>query len=145
MKVPGPYGEEREVVWAQPGGEITHDHRPALEAFAKELEEKAKHEDHSRKLFFFDEFTKQIRDTLGVKGSDYAYRGHVFWNFNEVAERVQALPRQVWGTFWAKHVVAIEKWISVGELDDESIEGRLLDCACYCCILYAALKMGLVK
>ena len=139
MKVPGPYGETRDIAWSS--SEVEE-----IAAVANEkLREHQKHEDHSRKLFYFDEFTKQIRDTLGVKGSDYAYRGHVFWNFNEVAERVQALPRQVWGTFWAKHVVAIEKWISVGELDDESIEGRLLDCACYCCILYAALKMGLVK
>jgi len=109
------------------------------------VDEEAKAQDDNRKLFLFDEFTQMIRNTLGVKASDYAYKEGLFWNFNEVADRVQALPRQAWGIFWEKHVVAIEKWIKVGQLDDESIEGRLLDCACYCCILYAAIKMGLVK
>jgi hypothetical protein len=88
------------------------------------------------------DFFGVVMQELGVKGSDYAYSGGRFSNFQWVAKLLKVPPRTVWAVYFLKHVFAVMKYCTGKDLESEGIEGRLVDVAAYAYLLWAGVREG---
>lgn len=68
---------------------------------------------------------------LTTKGADYSEGDDRLANFKEGASRLGLPIMKVWGTYFLKHIAAIEAYIRRGDVKSEPIEGRFADAINY--------------
>jgi len=77
---------------------------------------------------------------LDAKGKDYRGDEDALANFKAVGFRNGLTPWKVWGVYFGKHIMAIERFVSIGQLESEPIEERITDAQNYLMLL-----LGLVR
>lgn len=87
---------------------------------------------------FTQQFLKDMDEILVKKGADYSIRSDRMAHFKEIATQTGSTPFQVWYTYFAKHLFAIQTFLREGDVASEPIYTRFLDLANYA-LLGAAL------
>lgn len=88
-----------------------------------------------------DEFFRKIKYLQTSKNEDYATTEDGLVNFRQTAERLGLRMPQVFLTLMQKHQIALENDARRPEMPlNEGVEDRLLDIACYCGLLWLALR-----
>ena len=84
----------------------------------------------------FDSILQQCRNILRVKGHDYVGSSpDRLANFNSAAKVLGQTPESVLGVYLWKHLNAIFTYLQKGQLESESIEGRIVDSINYLLLL----------
>lgn len=108
---------------------------------------------HEERVAFVKAFVEnRLLPVLNAKGPDYARQVIMSVdgketgtaddcnnNFKTIAARIGSDKYKVWAIYWLKHQLAIETWLSTGDLRSESIEGRIVDAVNYLLILATML------
>lgn len=80
---------------------------------------------------------QRINDT---KGPDYSHddeNADALNNFKEVGERLGVEPMIVWGVYFEKHVLALERYVKTRKLTSEKLVDRVADLINYLLLGYA--------
>ncbi len=75
-------------------------------------------------------------DILNRKGKDYTPDDESLAEVRQIASEAGINPWQVLWIYMRKHLSAIERYVKVGSVESEPIEGRLLDLANYAALMY---------
>jgi hypothetical protein len=70
-----------------------------------------------------------------TKGVEYAGHDDALENFKRHASALGLKPEQIWAVYASKHWDAIISYVRTGAVLSEPIEGRILDCVLYLCLL----------
>jgi len=81
-----------------------------------------------------------MTEVLDTKGNDYRGDEDALANFKAVGFRNGLTSWQVWGVYFGKHIMAIERFIASGKLESEPIEERITDAQNYLMLLLALVK-----
>ena len=88
---------------------------------------------------FMQDNHEKILALNNTKGADYAGKEDALANFKRQAETLGLRPEQIWAVYTSKHWDAVMTFVREGQVESESIEGRLLDVILYCHLLLALI------
>lgn len=88
------------------------------------------------------EFFKKCNEILSSKGRDYTIDDQAFKEVHAIAEEMGTDAVKVLWVYMRKHITAVKTYVKKGQVESEPIDGRLMDLANYCALMYALIRDG---
>jgi hypothetical protein len=87
-----------------------------------------------------DNLCVEILNSKGVDIARHKELGDRLGNFRRIALLLGVEPREVWVTYFLKHVDVLIRWATTGGVESEPLEGRFADARNYIDLGYAIWK-----